>query len=307
MSLLALIGRNASLVLLVGMVGVACFPGLSSVLRPYLPVMVSIVLGLGIARLNIGQVLAGFASPRMVLRLLAVVILFLPLTCFALSHLARLAGVPEDYILLLLVFAAAPPLSSAASLCLLLGYNARVALQVGVLGTLAVPVLGPICFAVSGVQADMALVPMAISFAQMIAGGFALGFALQWLVGADRIARNGQVFNGMVAIAMLVFLFPVFDGVIEHVQRAPLQSALLAVLAIALNIGGNLLTVRAMRLKLSPETASALGFIFGNRNVSFYLAVLPFNPLVSVFVAAAQIPIYGTPLLFLYLQRKAAR
>ncbi len=307
MSLLALIGRNASLVLLVGMFGVACFPGLSAVLRPYLPVMVSVVLGLGIARLNIGQVLAGFTSARMMLRLLAVVVLFLPATCLVLGWSARALGVPEDYILLLLVFAAAPPLSSAASLCLLLGYNARIALQVGVIGTLAMPILGPVCFAISGVAADMALLPMAISFAQMIAGGFAIGFGLQAVAGSERIARNGQVFNGMVAIAMLVFLFPIFDGVVAQITAAPLQSAGLALLAVALNIGGNLLTSRALRLRLSPETASALGFIFGNRNVSFYLAVLPANPLVSVFVAAAQLPIYGTPLLFLYLQRRAAR
>lgn len=307
LAVLSLIGRHASAVLIVGFFVVALFPDASAVMRPYLPGLVSLVLGLGIARLNVRQVLTEFANPRIMLGLAAIITLFLPLTAATLAGLARAAGFGPDAVLLMVVFGAAPPLSSAASICLLLGYNARIALQAGIIGTLALPILGPLCLGLAGLHSVIDPLPVALRFAAMIAGGFAIGLALQAILGADRIARNAAAFNGVVAIAMLLFLFPLLDGVQAFVLAAPLQSAVLAALAIVLNIGGNLAMARLALLIYPGETANALGFIFGNRNVSFYLAVLPLNPMVSVFVAAAQIPIYGTPLLFSWLQRRAAR
>ncbi len=298
LSALALIGRHASAVLLVGMVAVALMPGMSALLRPLLPALVSLVLGLAIARLDVGQVMRDFVLPQSALRLSGIVLVFLPLTCLALVGLARAAGLPEDGVLLLLVFAAAPPLSSAASLSLLLGYNARITLQVGLLATVVLPVAGPLCFALVGVDARIDLVAMSRGIALMIAGGFAIGLGLQRILGRGRIAAHGEAFHGAVALSMLLFLFPLLDGVFPHITAAPVQSGLILLLALVLNLGGHLLTRRLARSVTDPATASALGLMFGNRNVSFYLAVLPFNPLLSVFVAASQVPIYATPALF---------
>jgi hypothetical protein len=132
----------------------------------------------------------------------------------------------------------------------------------------------------------------------MIAGGFGLGLGIQAMIGKAAIGRNPEAFNGIVALSMVLFLFPVFDGVIDHILVAPLQSFAILILAVALNLGGNLIIRGLSRRFSSSPTASALGLMFGNRNVSFYLAVLPFNPLLSVFVAASQIPMYITPALF---------
>ncbi len=301
---LALIGRHASAVMLVGMVVVAFLPGVSALLRPWLPALVSLVLGLAIARLDVRQVVREFGDPARALRLVGIVVLFLPLTCLGLVVLARAVGLPEQWVLLLLVFGAAPPLSSAASLSLLLGYNARITLQIGLLATMVLPLIGPLCFALAGVDARIDLAAMSLRIAAMIAGGFAIGLVLQRGLGAGRIATHGDAFNGAVALSMLLFLFPLLDGVFAHVLDAPAQSALLLLLALALNFGGHVLTRYLARTVTDPATASALGLMFGNRNVSFYLAVLPFNPVLSVFVAASQVPIYATPALF---GRKATR
>ena len=295
---LSLIGRHASAVMLVGMVVVALLPGVSAFLRPFLPLLVSLVLGLAIARLDVAAIVREFGDPRKAVWLAGLVLLFLPVTSIFLVTLARFAGWGENLVLLVLVFGAAPPISSAASLSLLMGYNARITLQLSLLATIVLPVLGPFCFALASVDAQINLMGMSLRIAAMIAGGFIIGLGLQRVIGKNRIGAHAEAFNGAVALSMLLFLFPLLDGVLAHVMAAPMQAAGLLMLALCLNIGGNLFTRRLAGSATQPATANALGLMFANRNVSFYLAVLPFNPMLSVFVAAAQIPIYATPALF---------
>lgn len=296
--ILSYIGQRSSSVLILGLLLAALLPSVSSALRPALPLFVSLVLGLAIARLDVRGVMREFTELRKSLLLLCLVLLFMPLTCILLVWLWRLFQLDENGVLLLIVFAAAPPLSSATSLSLLLGFNARITLQVTLLATLASPILGPLCFPLAGLSVDVEMAVIALRIALMIAGGFALGLGVQSVIGKTAIARNSEAFNGIVALSMILFLFPVFDGVISHILTAPLQSFMVLILAIVLNLGGNLAMRWISQRFSTSQTASALGLMFGNRNVSFYLAVLPINPLLSIFVAASQIPMYATPALF---------
>jgi hypothetical protein len=284
--------------MVLGLFLAALLPSVSSALRPALPLLVSLVLGLAIARLDILGVIREFANTKRTLVLLVVVLLFIPISSAVVVWFWRAFQMDENTVLLLVVFTAAPPLSSATSLSLLLGFNARITLQVTLMATLATPILGPLCFLLSGLDTDFDLIASALRIAMMIIGGFALGLGIQTLWGKVAIARNTNAFNGIVALSMVLFLFPVFDGVIPHIRQAPMQSLLVLILAIVLNIGGNLIVRAVGRRCAHPKTASALGLMFGNRNVAFYLAVLPFNPLLSIFVAASQVPMYLTPALF---------
>lgn len=296
--LLSYVGKKSSIVLIIGLVLAIVLPSVSSALRPALPFLVSLVLGLAIARLDILGVLGEFASLRKTAILVSLVLSLMPLTCILLVTVWRLLGLDENSELLLVVFAAAPPLSSATSLSLLLGYNARITLQVTLLATLATPILGPLCFAIIDVSTNIELSSMVLRIAIMIAGGFVIGFSLQAMLGKQFIDRHPHAFNGVVALAMVLFLFPLFDGVVKYVMEEPLLSAAVLLLAIVLNIGGNLAIRFITRRFTDTEKGNALGLIFGNRNISIYLALLPLNPLLSIFIAASQIPMYATPALF---------
>lgn len=298
MKLLRFVGRHAATILLASMAVVALLPGLSALLRPLLPALVSLVLGLAIARVDVASVLREFGQPRRLGLLAGLVVIFLPLTCLALIGIGHLFGLDPDTLLILAAFGAAPPLSSAASLALLLGYNARLTLQLSLLATIALPILGPLSFALVGIDANIAPLAMALRIAMIIAGGFAIGLTLQHFVGKARIARNGEAFNGITTLSMILFLFPLFDGVTGFVAANPRQALMLFVLAMVLNFGGHLVTAFIARRTTDPETASALGLMYGNRNISFWLAVLPFNPALGLFVAVAQVPIYATPAVF---------
>jgi len=208
---LSYIGQQSRYILLLALVLAALLPSVSSALRPLLPVLVSLVLGLSIARLDIASVLLEYKDIKRLVLLLGVVLTFIPLTAFLLVYGWRLLGFNENYTLLLVVFAGAPPLGSATALSLLLGYNARITLQVTLLATVLTPFLGPMCLALIGVSIDASLSSVAMNIFLMIAGGFALGLVLQRVIGKQRIANNPDVFNGFATIGMVCSLFPLFD------------------------------------------------------------------------------------------------
>lgn len=298
MGLFSYIGQRSAFFLIGGMIVAAFFPQASSFMRPALPFLVSLVLAFGLAQLNLKQSILELLKPKRLAIVTAVILCSTVLTSFALSSIVRLFGFSEVSILLLIVFTAAPPLSSSISISIILGFNARLTLQVTLLSMLLIPFLGPICFAVAGLQVDIGLMEMSLRIAAMIVGGFVLAILIQVIIGTDRISRNKNTFSGFAVIIMVIFIFPLFDGVATHIMAAPIQSLQLMLFALFLNFGGHLMTRWLARNITSDETASALGYMFGNRNISIYLAILPFNPMISVFVAAAQIPIYMTPALF---------
>lgn len=296
--LLAWTGRHATALLLAGLVIVPMLPVPAGLLAPTLPALVVLVIGLGVARLPLGLLVTDLATPRVLAPVLLGLLLFQPLTAFLIGRIGSVAGLAPGLMLLLIAFASAPPLSSAPNLSLILGYDARTALHFTLIGTVLAPVLVPLCVWLAGLETG--IVPLAIAgrVLLLLAAGLALGALIQWKVGLDGIRRQPQVFNGVATLAMLLFLFPLMDGVAGEIRANPLRVLELGALALVVNLGGNLL-VRSVAGRLLPAaTARALGLLFGNRNISVLLAVLPVDPLLNLFVAVAQVPIYGTPLLF---------
>ena len=298
MRLLSYIGQHSGAFLIIGVVVAALLPEVSSVMRPALPFLVALILAVGFAQFDFRHACLELLKPRCFFKTLLIVVLGTVIASVAIRVLSFIIEIPNEYLLLAIVFVAAPPLSSSISLSVLMGFSARLTLQVALLGMLLVPVLGPLCFAIAGIEISVALWMMGFNIAMMIIGGFIMALIIQSVVGRDRIAANKNTFSGVAVITMILFLFPLFDGVIAQIREAPLQAFYLLFLALLLNLGGHVGMRWLLRQQIPSEQADALAFMFGNRNVSIYLAVLPFNPLLSVFIAVAQIPIYITPAIF---------
>lgn len=280
-----------------GMIAAFFLPDIARFMRPFLPALICLVLGLAIARLNLADVFADFKHREQAVKIIGLIAVSMPVTAVLLGGVWRILGLSDQGLLLLIVFSASPPLSSAASLSLLMGFNARLTLQVAVLSTLLTPIIGPACFAIFGIDIDIDLLVMSRDIALITAGGFAIGIGIQLLFGRQRIADNSAVFNGLVTLAMLAFILPLLDGVQAMILESPRLCLTVLALALILNIGGNLLVSGVAARKTDRPSADAIGLMYGNRNVSFYLAVLPANPLLGLFVALFQVPIYLTPAL----------
>ncbi|MBT9382247.1 hypothetical protein KM176_00105 [Pseudooceanicola sp. CBS1P-1] len=299
MSALIWLGRHASALLVLGFVVVPFLPFGADQLRPALPWLVVLVTALGTARQPTDRAtLARVFAPRATLAMAG----WLALSQVGLALLVVMLGhalhAPPELLVLIVAFCAASPLSSAPNLALMLGYDFTLALRLTLLGTLLAPVLMPLALAVSGLSFDAPVGQVAVKVLGMLAGGIVLGLGIQRLCGQDRIARNPEILNGLAALAMISFLFPLLAGSRAAVAADPVLGAELLALALLLNFGGHLLVRALARPLLPPPAARALGLVFGNRNVSIVLASLPFDPTLTLFVAALQCPVYATPVVF---------
>ncbi len=306
MSFLDRIGANARWVMAGGCIAALFLPGLSALLRPVLPALVSFVLAMAMARIDLAEVARGALRPARLGGWLLAVALMMPVAGGLLWLLGTLAP-PRDQALLVL-YAAAPPIASAAGICFLMGYNAQRAVEVTVAATLLTPLIGPAMLAL--LLPDLAPIPpatLALRLAAMIAGGIALALAIKALVGPERIRTHARRFDGIAACVMVLFVLPLFDGVGPMILSEPLTAAKVLALCLVINLGT---TVALLQLGRDRFTSGAYAVMAGNRTVALYLAALPPDPYFGLFVALYQFPMYLTPLaldtLGLHNRREAA-
>ncbi|UMA66587.1 hypothetical protein LVO79_09175 [Roseivivax marinus] len=299
MTALTWLGRHASALLLLGLVTVPFVPVSPERLKPLLPVLVSLVTALAIARQPLGRDdLARLFPPLGTARLVGWLIvsqLGFSAVAVLISHLL---GIAPWLAFLPVAFFSTAPLGSAPNVAAMVRCDVRLALRLTLLGVVLAPVLMPLALSFTGATLDATPWEMARRVLAMLAAGIAGGIAIQRIAGLDRIERNTDVLNGLSALAMIGFLFPLLSGTGAAIAADPVLAAGLFTLACALNFGGHLVIRAAARHVVPPETAAAAGLVFGNRNMSIVLAALPFDPVLTLFVALAQVPIYATPYLF---------
>jgi len=124
---LSWIGRHARWVLVFGSVAILFLPSNGGVFRTIFPLLVTVLLSLTMARIDLVQMVRGWTDIGHFVRLAVLVMLLMPVTGVVLFWLARLAGLSESDGLVLLVFAMAAPIGSAAGMCFMLGWNAQLA------------------------------------------------------------------------------------------------------------------------------------------------------------------------------------
>jgi len=290
------LGAQARWVLAVGVVLATFLPSLSFFLRPYLPGLVALMLCVSMARLDLGALARRASRPRRLAMLMAWSVALLVVTPAAIWAGARAAGLPEAHVAALVYTFAAPPIASAPALCLLLGLDAAFALELTVVASLANPFIGPaVTKALLGEAVPLDAFDLALRMAAMIAAGVVAALALRRLIGAARIARHGGAFDGVATVVMLLFVIPLFDGFWDVARSLPWFALGTCALVLAANWGAQVVVALGVR-RASPGQAGAAGLMWGNRNVSIYLAALPPDPLFGLYVALYQLPMLFTPL-----------
>lgn len=256
-----------------------------------------LVLSLSMARIDLNTLARRWFDIRYFSRLIGLVMLMLPLTALALLTFAKLASFNETDQLILLVYALAAPIGSAAGMCFMLGWDARRALEATLLATFLMPFIGSnmISFFAPGII-ELEMWDILIRLAWIVGGATLLALCIRAGLGSERIDRNAYAFDGVTSVALLAFLFPVFDGIGLRLREDPMAGLRMLGFVCLLNFGASILTILATTRSLGRGTAGALGIMWGNRNVGIYLAALPAEPTLALFVALYQFPMYFTPL-----------
>jgi predicted Na+-dependent transporter len=296
-ALLAWIGRRGHWILALGIAACFLVPEASRLLRPALPLLVVLVLGLAMARVDVAATLRDALQPRRLAVLVGLSVLLLPVSGGLYLVAARAAGLDADLVAALVYLAAAPPISSAANLCFLLGFNARRALEVTVAATLATPLLGPLTvelFQPAGSALPAA--ELALKLGMMVAGGIGLGVLIRRYAGAGRIDANAHVLDGLGVLALLALVIPLFYGVPALIAAEPRRALLVLVVALVADFGLTFALRAILGRTMPPADAGAYALVFANRTVAIYAAALPHDPRFALFVALYQVQILLTPL-----------
>jgi len=293
---LSWVGARGRWVLAVGVVLATFLPALSSFLRPYFPALVALIFCLAMARLDLAAVARRAARPGR-LAILALWTLALGVATPALVWTAaRAAGLPEAHLPSLVYTFAAPPITSASALCLLLGLDAAFALELTIFATLATPFVGPmVTKALLGAVVPIDALALSLRITAMIGIGTLSALALRRIMGGAAIERHRDAFDGVTTIVLVIFVIPLFDGFWDIVLSAPLLAFAAFALAVGANWGAQALCAPAIRRLGGPALAGAAGLMWGNRNVSLYFAALPHDPVFGLYVALYQFPMLFTP------------
>jgi hypothetical protein len=303
---LAWIGARARWVMPAGIVVALLLPWLADLLRPALPALVCLTLGLSMARLDLAAVARAALAPKRAGLLLVITLLLMPGFATACWLVARAAGLPPDWQAALVYAALAPPISSAAGLCLMLGLKARLALEFTLFATALTPVVGPLVIeALVGPAVPLDMGPLALRLGLTVLGGVAIALTIRRVMGPARIAAAGRSFDGVLSLGLVAFFIALFDGFAGMVAAEPARAAGLLALAMLMNSGA-VLAVAWLGRAAGLAESEGLGLASGNRTVALYLAVLPPDPVYQLFTALYQIPMSLTPLLGRLLQRDSA-
>jgi len=231
--------------------------------------------------------------------------LALPVAVF---YVASAVDLPEVWRMAATLVAAAPPISGAPSLVLLLRGDGALALRWLVAGTALLPVTClPALLLLFSDHAPVALVWPAFKLLLLIASATLVGWLFNRVSQLRGTYSSHEALDGAAAITLAVMVVGLMSAL--HAPDTHVGDLLtMLMLAIAVNVGLQIVGASCAKTIKRPQAQTiTAGVALGNRNVALYLTVLPasfIEPLL-LFIACYQIPMYLTPLLGHFFYRRS--
>lgn len=271
-------------------------PGLAASLQPWLPEMVGALLCITALRLGHRAVLGASDHTRVTLIAVILLQMVLPLVLFAVGTLLGLGTSPV--LLAVILVTAAPSISGAPNLALLLRQDAGASLRIMAVGTALFPVtVLPLLAMMPQLGSFDAVVLSALRVTLVIALATTAGFALRHWALPD--ARPDQIkwLDGLSVLAFSGIVVGLMAAITPALQTAPLNVLQWAALAFVLGYG--LQVAAYVALKSRPQVGGPIAIAAGNRNIALFLVALPEQVMapVMVFIGCWQLPMYLTPIL----------
>ena len=297
-------GRYGTLLMPAGIVIGCLFQPLAALLRPTLPICVFLMLAVVLSRLEIHHALAHLRKPKVFMISLLWAFIAIPAMFIAVLHVfPQSPGLNA----VLIIYATSPPNFGGAALAFLMGLDGALTVATIFASTAIHPLITPLftelfapnAFQISGVD-------LALRLAILIGGSSMLAWGLRtWLGPTRRVAALG-IFDGLNVIIMVVFAIALMDGIPARVLAQPEYAFSLVVLATALHIVLNAVTVMVF-WRTGKRRAYTLGYSHSGRNIAVVMSVLGSAAPADawLFFAMLQFPIYCLPMLlrplYLYL------
>lgn len=295
-------GRYGTLLMPAGIVIGCLFQPLAELLRPALAICVFLMLAVVLSRLEIQHALAHLRKPGVFLLSLVWAFIAMPVLFMAILQIfPQSPGLNA----VLIIYATSPPNFGGAALAFLMGLDGALTVATIFASTAIHPVITPLFTEIYAPNAiPISGADLAVRLAGLIGGSSLAAWGLRSWLGAERRKAATGIFDGLNVIIMVVFAIALMDGIPARVLAQPSYSFALAVLATALHLGLNVITVAAFWVT-GHRRAYTFGYTHSGRNIAVVMSVLGSAAPADawLFFAMLQFPIYCLPMLLrpLYL------
>jgi len=277
-------------------------PPLAAALRPYLAMIVWLILFLAMLQFD-WEAVRGYLR-RPVLMVLAVGWLVVA-TPLVLSLAVTSIGLPVGIAMALILSAASAPIMSTPAICAIIGLDAALSLVVLLLTTLMVPFTLP-SIAIELLDLEIGLTTRQLMWRLGILIGSAMFLAViaQKFVGSVRLAAATSTIDSCKLIVLLTMAVALMDGIGALLIDRPAYILLIVALSFVANAAMQLFAV-APFLAIGKRRAFTIAFSAGNRNMAIILAVIPVGlmPNLELYLVLAQVPMYVLPSLLVPLYK----
>ncbi|MGI9416358.1 MAG: hypothetical protein ACR2RA_00830 [Geminicoccaceae bacterium] len=199
----------------------------------------------------------------------------------------------------LVLMAAASPLMASASLALIIGLDASLAVILTFAATALVPfTLPPIALHLLGIELDIAVGELMLRLGLLIGGCFAIAWLIRRLLPAGFTERHATSLDGLAILGLMIFAIAIMDGVTALALERPGFVVIAALAVFSLNLFMQAIAALAFAWCGFRQALTA-GLISGNRNLGLLLAAMADRASTDllIVIAVAQLPIYTLPML----------
>jgi len=301
--MLTMLGRHGSVVLPIGVFIGLLIPPLAALMKPLLIPGIIGPFIIALIRMDWQRLVDHVSRPWITALLLLWLLVASPVLVNALLGILPL---PPGLHGSLVLMAAASPLMASASLAMIIGLDAPLAVVLTFFATALVPLtLPPIALHLLGIDLDLAIGELMLRLGALVGGSFVLAWLIRRLLPRGFTDRHAAPLDGLAVIGLLMFAIAVMDGVTALAIERPdfVFSATLAVFA--LNIFMQVITALAFYWRGFHQALTA-GLCSGNRNLGLLLAAMADRASqdLLIIIAVAQFPIYILPMLQRWLFRR---
>lgn len=290
------LGRQTGPVFLAAVFAGVLVPPLASLLQPLLLPAILLPFIVALVRLDLAALRRQARRPALALSL----VLWSLVGCPLLTALVlRLLPLDPAIAALMVTTAACAPLMASGALALLLELDVALALLVVVPATALVPfTVPPLALGLAGIAIDLPATALALRLATMVLGSAALAWLVRHWLGPERLMAARPALDGLAVLGLALFAVGVMDGFTMTALARPSLVGGIVLVVFALNLGLQAITILALLPILPLRMALTAGLVAGNNNLGLILAAVidTAPPIMLIFVATAQFPIYLLPI-----------
>jgi BASS family bile acid:Na+ symporter len=302
-AILAGLGRHGSHVLPIGVfIGIA-FPPLATLMKPFLIPGIIGPFIIALLRMDWHRLASHAGRPWVSGLFLAWLLIAAPIL---INKLFGLLPIDPSLHGNLVLMAGASPLMASASLALIIGLDAPLAVVLTFAGTALVPfTLPPIALHLLGIDIEIEIGELMLRLGILVGGCFSLAWLLRRFLPKGFTERHAAPLDGLAVIGLLVFAIAVMDGVTALAVERPFFVLEAAIAVFALNIVMQFIATLIFAWQGLHQALTA-GLCSGNRNLGLLLAAMADRATADlmILIAVAQFPIYMLPTLQRWLYRR---